>query len=422
MKTRQRTVLLILIMILVIPGLASAIRKARLVGRVLDPDGNPIAGVTVTATSPQIEDFHEVEITDKKGVFKFDFEELNVTYEYKFEKAGYQTTREGQNWSLEGTHRDDFVMTPGETPTGTEGPPASTSNKAIGAFNQGVVAYENKDFATAREKFEEALHHDPELRQAWGALSVVQLEQGHYREAAEASEKAIELGSTNEMVLRTRWEAYRNLGDETKAEEARAAMVETGRLAEDAKRVYNEGVHLLKAGDEEGAYAKFQEAVQFDPNLREAQLAVATTALKVEHWAEAEAAAEAILAEDPQDEEAIRIRYNAALGLGDDAILIDSLVDLAPFEPEIARAGLWKLALESYDGGDMVEAGKRFRKVLEVDPNYPWANYLLGLVLMGEGNNQEAIGYLERFIQLAPDDPEAPSARDLITYLRENQS
>ena len=41
---------------------------------------------------------------------------------------------------------------------------------------------------------------------------------------------------------------------------------------------------------------------------------------------------------------------------------------------------------------------------------------------MGEGNNQEAISYLERFIQLAPDDPEAPSARDLVTYLSENQS
>ncbi len=67
------------------------------------------------------------------------------------------------------------------------------------------------------------------------------------------------------------------------------------------------------------------------------------------------------------------------------------------------------------------EAGVRFRKVLEVDPNYPWANYLLGLVLMGEEDNREAISYLERFIQLAPDDPEAPSARDLVEYLSKNQ-
>jgi len=264
--------------------------------------------------------------------------------------------------------------------------------------------------------------HDPELRQGWGALSVVLLEQGQHQEAAEAAERAIALGSTDVMVLRSRWEAYRNLGDEAKAAQAQAELEKTGRLAEEAKQVYNEGVQLLKAGDEEGAYANFQKAAELNPNLREAQLAVATTALKIDRHAEAAAAAQAILDENPQDEEALRIRYNAALSMGDDAMILDSLVGLAVIEPAIARDGLWKLALESYDGGDMVQAGERFRKVLEVDPNHPWANYLLGLVLMGEGDNEAAISYLERFIQLAPDDPEAPSAQDLVEYLRQGES
>jgi len=221
--------------------------------------------------------------------------------------------------------------------------------------------------------------------------------------------------------LQSRWEAYRNLGDEAKAAEAQQDFEKTGRLAEEAKKVYNEGVQLHKVGDEEGAYAKFQDAVEFDPNLRVAQLAVATTALKVGQNAEAATAAQAILDENPQDEDAIRIRYNACLALGDDEQLIEALTGLAAFEPGLARDGLWRLALEAYDGGDMAKSKVRFGKVLEVDPNYPWANYLLGLVLMGDGDNQEAISYLERFIQLAPDDPEAPSAQDLITYLSENQ-
>ena len=113
---------------------------------------------------------------------------------------------------------------------------------------------------------------------------------------------------------------------------------------------------------------------------------------------------------------------DAALSLGDNEILIDSLVALAALEPDLARDGLWKLALEAYDAGDMDEAEKRFGKVLEVDPNHPWANYLLGLTLMGEGDNQEAISYLERFIQLAPDDPETHSARDLVEYLSKSDS
>jgi Tfp pilus assembly protein PilF len=402
---------------LAVPGLVSARRKARLVGRVLNPEGNPIPGVTVTATSPNIESFWEVEITDEKGVFKIDFEEVGVVYQYKFEKAGYRTFEAEQNWSLVGTHRHDFHMTPGETPTGAEAPPTSTSAQAIQAYNEGVKAFEGKDLATAAAKFEEAVSHDAELRQAWGALSVVYLELGQYEKAAQSAERAMDLGSTDVMVLQARWEAYRNLGDEAKAAEAQEDLERTGRLAEEAKQVYNEGVQLLKAGDEESAYAKFKEAVEYDPNLRAAQLAVATTALKVDHNAEAAAAAKAILDENPQDEEAIRIRYNAALKLGDDEILIDSLLDLAPYEPDIARAGLWKLALDAYDKNDMPTAGNRFRKVLEVDPNHPWAHYLLGLVLMGEGKNQEAVSHLERFVALEPDDPEAPAARELIEYL-----
>jgi hypothetical protein len=69
MNTKQRTIVWVLIVILVVPGLALAKRQGRLVGRTVDPDHNPIQGVSVTTTSPQIPDFREVDITDEKGVF-----------------------------------------------------------------------------------------------------------------------------------------------------------------------------------------------------------------------------------------------------------------------------------------------------------------------------------------------------------------
>lgn len=422
MTAKQRSIVWFLIAILAVPGLASAIRKGRLVGRVVDPDHKPVAGVSVIVTSPSIPDFGESHITDKKGVFKVDFDEIGVVYRFRFEKAGYVTFDAELTWTKDGTERHDFLMAPGTAPTTRDVVPTSMSNPAIEAYNSGAAAFEKQDFTAAADSFEEAVARDPKFRQAWGALSVAYLRLGKHQEAVDAAEKAMALGSTDVMVLQSRWEAYRSLGDETKAAAAQEDLVRTGEAAEEAKKVYNEGVQLLKAGDEESAYAKFKDAVTFDPNLREAQLAVATTALKVEHYQEAEAAARAILDENPQDREATAVRYNAALGLDDDEILIDALMDLAAFEPTLARDGLWRLSLESYDGGDMLEAGNRFRKVLEVDPNYPWANYLLGLVLMGEGNNQEAITYLNRFIELAPEDPEAPSASELVTYLSESGS
>ena len=272
MNTKHRAIIWFLVLILTVPALTFAIRKGRLVGRVVDPEGNPIPGVSVTATSEDVPNFREVETTDKKGVFKLDFEEINVLYKYRFEKVGYQTLKTEQTWRKDGTARHDFTMQPGETSAVGDLPLASTSSPAVLAFNEGVKAFEAKDFASAEAKFEEALGHDPALRQGWAALSVVELEQEHYQETIEAAEKAIALGSTDQLVLRTRWEAYRQLGDEAKAAEAREDLERFGRLTEEAKRIFNEGVRLSKAGDNEGAFAKFQEAVEIDPNCAAGRL------------------------------------------------------------------------------------------------------------------------------------------------------
>lgn len=415
--TEHRRIGWLLLLILTVPGLASAVRQGRLIGKVVDPEGKPIPGVTVTATSPQIPEFRKVMTTDNKGVFKVDFDRLNVVYQYRFEKAGYRPTQAEGTWTLEGTEHHEFTIPLGETPTLDNRPPASTSNAAILAFNGGVGAFKAKDYPTARAKFEEAVGHDPKLRQAWEALSLIHLEQRHYKEAADAAEKAIALGSTDQAILRARWEAYRNLGDSAKTLEAREELERIGRLTEEGRRIHNEGVALSKAGDEKGAFAKFQEAADVDRNFQAALLALAVTGLKIDRAAEAAAAAQRILDADPQHEEALRIRYNAALKLGDEAKIVDALVGLAAVDPVMARSSLFQLAAKAYDSDDTVTAKERFGKVLELDSSHPRSHYYLGLVLMREGANKEAKSHLQRFLQLAPGDPDAATAEGLIKYL-----
>jgi Tfp pilus assembly protein PilF len=416
MMTETRRIASLLVLLLVVPGLAPA-WTGRLIGKVLDPDGHPISGVTVTTTSPDIADFQEVATTDEKGLFKVDFTRINVTYRYRFEKAGYVTLLIDQHWTLEGSERHEFKMQRGEMVTPEGPPPASTSHPAIEAFNGGVKAFEARDYAMAKAKFEEALGQDPKLRQAWGALSLVLLDQKDYEKAAEAAEKAIALGSTNAEVLRARWEAYRHLGDEAKTQAAQADLQRIGRLAEEAKRVYNEGVELLKTGDAEGASAKFQQALEADPNLQVARLALATTALDLGRAAEAAAAADAVLKADPRNAEALRIQYNAALKLGNEPKVIDALVALAAVDRDMALDGLFKLARTAYDHDETAKAKERLAKVLEIDPNHAQSHYLLGLLLMREGANAEAEKHLERFVQLAPNDPDAATARKILKYL-----
>ncbi len=129
------------------------------------------------------------------------------------------------------------------------------------------------------------------------------------------------------------------------------------------------------------------------------------------------AAAETILINNPGNEDALRLRYNAALELQDDEMLIDALVGLAPVEPEAAKQNLWILAMAAYNANDNEKSKERFAKVLSVDPKNAQAHYLLGLVYLGEGANEETREHLEMFLALAPDDPDAPSAQEILSYL-----
>lgn len=417
MSKSQRAIVCFLILIVAVPGLVSAARKGRLVGRVVDPEGAAIESVTVTATSDGVTGFNEVRTTDKKGVFVVDFDTINVSYHYRFEKAGYQTFESDQHWSLEGTARHDFVMQPGTAVAVADLAPTSSSEPAIVTYNAAVAAFEAKQYATAQVKFEEAVEHDPALRPAWTGLSAAHLGQEHYQEAVAAAEKAMALGATDEATMRCRWEAYRQLGDEAKTAAALADLERFGRATVEAKKVHNEGVALAKAGDHEGAFAKFQEAVTIDPQLEEALLGVATQGLLIKGYQEALAAAEAILDDDPGHEQALRARYNAALGLGDEAVLVSAAMGLATIEPVIARDSLLHLAFTAYDANDLARAKELFGKVLEVDPNQSETHYALAMIAVNDGATEEAKLHLERFLALAPDSPEAATARDLLAYL-----
>ena len=116
MATSQRIVAGVLVLLLVVPGLAFARQRLRLDGKIVDPKGKPIEGVTVTATSSDVPGFREVRTTDKKGSFTIDLPQNGVTYQYRFDKVGYATLNARQQWQLEGSQRFEWTMQPGSGP------------------------------------------------------------------------------------------------------------------------------------------------------------------------------------------------------------------------------------------------------------------------------------------------------------------
>jgi Tfp pilus assembly protein PilF len=205
-----------------------------------------------------------------------------------------------------------------------------------------------------------------------------------------------------------------------RALQAQQDLEKTGRLGEEAKRIYNEGVALSKSGDDAGAFAKFEAALAASPGFAPALVGLASSGLKIGRAAEAAAAAEALLEADPGNEQAIRLRYNAALKLGDRTRITEALVGLAAVDPVTARDGLFKLATAAYNADDAARAKPLFAKVLELDPSHASAHYFLGLVLMREGAKADAKSHLERFVELAPNDANVGTAKEALQYMKEH--
>jgi type IV pilus assembly protein PilF len=420
MHSTQRMMPWLLFLAWFVPGLALAQAEGTLIGKLVDPDGNPLKGVMVTATSPQVPGFNDVETTDWKGTFAVKLPKVDVTYHYRFDMPGYESMETNQQWHMVGSQFFQWTMHPAAPQVAGALPAASTSEQAILAYNAGIIAVKAKDNATAEAKFKDALKYDSKLRQGWEQLSTVEVQLGHNQEAADAAEKAIALGSTDQATLVARWQAYHNLKDDSKAAQALKDVERIGRATEEAKKVHNEGVALLSAKDYAGAAAKFQDALNIDPNLEEALIGLAAVDLQLGRNADAATAAEKILKADPKNAQAIKIRYNACLTLGDKARLEEALVGLAAVEPAVATHGLLQMAYEAYDANDMALAKQRFGKLLQIDPNVAQAYYWLGVINVSQGDTAAAKTNLERFLQLAPNDPEAKSARQMLKELNTN--
>ena len=64
---------------------------------------------------------------------------------------------------------------------------------ALNAYNQGVHAYERKEYPAARQAFSTAVEKDPTIVAGWMNLALTELELAHLPQAESAARKAIEL-------------------------------------------------------------------------------------------------------------------------------------------------------------------------------------------------------------------------------------
>lgn len=401
---------LALVTLVLAPAGAVAQRgEAVIRGTISSAEGGPIAGARIELMDAERVDRVVAEATaGDDGRFRLDVERgLPGSFLLRVSAEGF-----------------DLLEGPVELAPGQEGevsvelvPAGETAaQEATAAYNEGVRAFQEGDLDAAAERFEAALAADPEF--ARGHLGLAQVYLRRNQAAAAGLEVDLYLAAFPDDVdgHRLAFQIFRAAGDEEKAARELAALVAAGVGAEAAGDVYNDGVAALREGDREAALARFEKALELDPSLAAAARAIATVLYEDQRFAEAAATAGRLLERVPDDAGALKLRFVALEAAGDPAA--DAALDAwAAADPEAAIEQVSEWAKEDFEADRREGAEKQLLRLLRLQPEVPETHYRLGLLYVGGGDETEAAKHLRRFLELAPEHPEAATARELLQAL-----
>jgi Tfp pilus assembly protein PilF len=440
--------------LLLLSGFAAAAHAAdqgRVLGTVVAAGGAPLAGVKVIITSPDMATYRVEKTTDARGQFSAIILDAQRQYTIHLEKQGYVTLEQPLKLKIEDTLRESYSLQPatgpaaGGPPSGgaaahgapPAGPPAGASGKAAPApppadaaaakakhdaavvYNDGVAALKAKDMQTATAKFEQAATIDPKLAEAHAILAGLYLEQHRPADALTAADRALALEPGKPRVMIDRYQALRGLGDKQRAAQALAELAASHpgpELARDvAVSLYNEAADALREKHVEDATADLKRAIEVDRTLEPAYGALANIYLTKQDYRAALDVADRWVAAAPQSLSALQLRYKVLADLKDPrAQQAKAAMDGAKGD----ASNPLNHGIELYNGNRIPEATKVFESVLQADPKNARAHYMLGLCYTNTGDLARAKEHLEAFLQLAPNDPEAPSARQMLAELK----
>jgi tetratricopeptide (TPR) repeat protein len=182
--------------------------------------------------------------------------------------------------------------------------------------------------------------------------------------------------------------------------------------------VFNEGAEAAQQGDSATAKAKFAEASKIDPTLAPVWTGLATLAYADKQYAEAIANAEKARALDPQDAKALRILAEGYQQVGDAAKAKEMSALLAGVDPKAGAADLYNQGIREYNAGNMAGALALFEQSLAGDPSFAKTHYMLGMCYVSTGEGAKAKQHLETFIGMAPSDPDAATAKEMLAYIK----
>ena len=291
-------------------GLAAVLfagAQARLKGKVTDAAGNPIEGVAVTLTTPNLRLFKVNLKTDKKGEYGTIVNDATMPYHLMFEKQGFVPYQADKKIPVGDTGvvdaRLQTTAQAGEAVRAAAGvAPPSPTEQAAGVFNEGVDLLNAGNKAGAEAKFLEAVGKNPDLPQGWQALTALAYEKKDWAKTLEYGQKAVDLDPSLTQIYGTLASAATQSGDKKAATEWQAKYEQANPAT--AESLYNKGIEAYNGKKIKDAEALLTKAVEAKPDFAIAHFWLGMASFNLNKKSAAKEHLEKYLELDPNGSEA----------------------------------------------------------------------------------------------------------------------
>lgn len=196
----------------------------------------------------------------------------------------------------------------------------------------------------------------------------------------------------------------------------RAAAQQQEILEQPGYKEYDEAKTLLEEGKTTEARARLEDALKEMPDLIEALEVMAGIDFDSGDSALALATARRCLEEDDESLKCLAVASNAAGSVGDteaQAAYLAQYQELNPDDP----ATLFNQAAGFLNKMDDENARPLLESCLEVDPGFAKCLFEYGMLLLRTGDLEGAKAQFEKYLEVAPDGPDATTVAETVKYL-----
>jgi tetratricopeptide (TPR) repeat protein len=200
---------------------------------------------------------------------------------------------------------------------------------------------------------------------------------------------------------------------------------EDRKKAEEATKLFNEGVAASNSGKDDEAIQKFTDTAKLLPSCYECHYNIGLAHMRKNEADKAEAAFKKAIEANPKKSEP----YSRLAGLYSSQKKFDEAAAMSTKASKLGGGGaagggggsgeaLFDQGVNLWNAGKIDEAIQAWEQATKADPKHAAAHYQLGLGYLNKGKTQEAAKALETYLQLDPNGKNAEQAKSMLATLK----